>query len=111
MASRVVELTPTQSIVLGTITHHKCISAGECSYRTNISIPEIEAAIPVLEKHRLIYLSAGGGFPKRWCPRAMTVSTEKEVSEWGDPDAHYEKEAGGAISAEEVAEVVQAESV
>lgn len=93
MASRVVELTRNESVVLGAITEHKCISANEMAYRTDLAEGEIERAIPVLESHRLIYQI--GGYPKRYKVRETAKkNAEKQSSDsWIDPDAQYEAEA------------------
>ena len=60
MVEHIVELTTTQSIVLGNITKYKCVSVMECSYWTHLKENSIQKAICALIDHHLIYLSPGG---------------------------------------------------
>ena len=103
MASHIVELTQTQSIVLGVITKQKCISVNECAYWTELSVAEIERAIPVLEKHRLIFQT--GGYPKRYKVRLVAKKDEDDDDVkndgWVHPDIQYEAEAESMAATEE----------
>ena len=91
MSSRIVELTETQSIVLGTIKRYKCLSAAEIAHWTQLSVSSIEQAIPVLDRARLILLSSSGGLPKRYCPREVASVKEDDNDVWDD-DSNYTAE-------------------
>lgn len=92
MASRCVELTQTEAIVLGTVTNRRCLSSTECSFWTNLPVGKIEEAITALIRHRLIYLS-GRGLPKRYSLTRVKVAKKEETTNQADPDQDYIREA------------------
>lgn len=98
MSSRIIELTTEQSVVLGTVTRYRCISAQECAHWTTLTVAQIERAIPVLIRERLIYLDQGG-LPKRYVPRPV-VAVEEEEDEEIDVDKQYELESSVSESVE-----------
>lgn len=61
-------LTSEQGVVLGLIKRHKCVSALEMTYYTDLNVSQIEEAANFLLYKRLI-IQSDNGTPKRFKPR------------------------------------------